>query len=180
MPGRGTAFLILDRGTALLIYALLSLWALRILPEAVGHVRYAMREMRWPIVDAVFLVTLWAAIALAFHFALPLDEDRYATSVVVFAWPALVAEVERRGKAIIWLGLAVLCAVSLTRTSYLLFEEIAEPARNANYRSMDAVLGQVPAGTRQIYVLSAGGLQEANPEYRAPHSWCVRRNRARC
>ena len=30
---------------------------------------------------------------------------------------------------------------------------------------MDAVLRQVPTGTRQIYVLSAGGLQEANPEY---------------
>ena len=180
LPDRGTALLILDRGTALLIYALLSLWALRILPEAVDRVRYAMHEMRWPTVDAVFLVTLWAAIALAFHFALPLTEDRYATSVVVFAWPALVAEVERRGKAIIWLGLAVCCAVSLTRSSYHLFEWIAEPARNDNYRSMDAVLRQVPTGTRQIYVLSAGGLQEANPEYRAPRSWCVRRNRARC
>ena len=30
---------------------------------------------------------------------------------------------------------------------------------------MDAVLRQVPTGTRQIYVLSAGGLQDANPEY---------------
>ena len=30
---------------------------------------------------------------------------------------------------------------------------------------MDAVLRQVPTGTRQIYVLSAGSLQEANPEY---------------
>ena len=84
---------------------------------------------------------------------------------MVFAWPALVAEVERRGKAIIWLGLAVCCAVSLTRSSYRLVEWIAEPVRNDDYRSMDAVLRQVPTGTRQIYVLSAGGLQEANPEY---------------
>jgi hypothetical protein len=29
---------------------------------------------------------------------------------------------------------------------------------------MDAALNQVPAGTQQIYVLSAGGLQEARPE----------------
>ena len=72
LPDRGTALLILDRGTALLIYALLSLWALRILPEAVNRLRYAMHETRWPTVDAVFLVALWAAIALAFHFALPL------------------------------------------------------------------------------------------------------------
>ena len=32
-------------------------------------------------------------------------------------------------------------------------------------RSMDAMLSQVPTDIRQIYVLSAGGLQEANPEY---------------
>jgi hypothetical protein len=164
-PDRGTVFLILDRGTALLVYALLSLWLFRILPEAINRVRYAMREMRLPIVDEVFLVTLWAACAFAFHFALPLTQDRYATSVVVFAWPALVAEVERRGKAIIWLGLAVLCAVSFTRTSYLLFDRIGDHARNDNYRSMYTLLRQMPTGTRQIYVLSAGGLQEANPEY---------------
>ena len=161
---RGAAFLILDRGTALLIYALLLLWALRILPEAVNRVRYITHEMRWPTVDAVSLVNLWAASALAFYFALPLANDRYATSVVVFLWPALVAEVKRRGKTIIWLGLAVLCAESLIR-SYYLFEWVAGPVPLPNSsRSMNAVLNQVPTGTRQIYVLSAGGLQEANPE----------------
>jgi hypothetical protein len=30
---------------------------------------------------------------------------------------------------------------------------------------MDTVLRQAPTGTREIYVLSAGGLQEANPEH---------------
>jgi hypothetical protein len=162
---RGTAVLILDRGMVLLIYTLIFLWALHILREAVDRVRYALHEMRWPNVDAVLLVTLWAATALAFNFALPVYAERYATSFVVFAWPALVAEVERRGKAIIWVGLAVLCAVSLTRTSYLLFASIAEPVRNDNYKSMDALLGQVPTGTQQIYVLSAGGLHVVNPEY---------------
>jgi hypothetical protein len=162
---RGTAVLILDRGMVLLIYTLIFLWALRILREALDRVRYALHERRWPTVDAVFLVTLWAATALAFNFASPVYAERYATSLVVFAWPALVAEVERRGKAIIWVGLAVLCAVSLTRTSYLLFASIAEPVRNDNYKSMDALLGQVPTGTQQIYVLSAGGLHVVNPEY---------------
>jgi hypothetical protein len=154
----------LDRATELLSYALLLLWALRVLPEAVHRVRYITHERRWPTVDAVFLVNLWAAAALAFHFALPLANNRYATSVVVFLWPALVAEVEKRGKAIIWLGLAVVCAGSLTR-SYHLFHWIASlaPLPN-NTRSMDAVLNQAPPGTRQIYVLSAGGLQEANTE----------------
>ena len=162
---RETALVILDRGTAFLIYALLALLALRILPEAFDHVHYAVHKMRWPIADSAFLVALWAAIALAFHFALPLTQDRYATSVVVFAWPALVAEVERRGKTIIWLGLAALCVVSLTRTSYVLFKTIAEPLRYDEFRVMDAALVQAPAGTRQIYVLSADGLQATNPEY---------------
>jgi hypothetical protein len=166
---RGTAFRILDWGTALLIYALLSLWALRILPEAVDRVRYAVRDGRWPTIDPVLLVTLWAAIALAFHFALPLAANRYATSVVVFAWPVLVAEVERRNKVIIWIGLAVLCAVSLTRTSYrfsewMLREHLQSATVPNAVRSMDATLRQVPTGIRQIYVLSAGGLPVANPE----------------
>jgi hypothetical protein len=171
---RGLAILTLDRGMAVLIYALLCLWVLRIVPEAFTSVRTAMHDKRWPSVDMFFMVSLWASTALAFHFMLPLSEDRYATSVVVFAWPALVAEVARRGKTIVWLGLAALCAVSLIRTSYLVFETIAEPLRNDDYRMMDgyksmnAVITQVPTGTRQIYVLSAGGLQVANPEYVAP------------
>jgi hypothetical protein len=160
---QGAAFLILDRATALLTYVLLSLWALRVLPEAVSHVRSITHELSWPTVDAVSIVNLWAAAALAFHFALPLGQDRYATSVVVFLWPALVAEVERRGKAVIWLCLVVLCAGSLTR-SYRLFQWIEGPPRSNSVRSVNAVLNQVPTGTRQIYVLSAGGLQEANPE----------------
>jgi hypothetical protein len=96
---RGKALLILDRTTALLIYALFSLWALRTLSEA-NRLRHAMHDRRWKTVDAVFLVALWAAIALAFHFTLPISDDRYATSIVVFVWPALVAEVERRGNTI--------------------------------------------------------------------------------
>jgi hypothetical protein len=161
---QGAAFLILDRATALLTYVLLSLWALRVLPEAVSHVRSITHEFSWPTVDVVSLVNLWAAGALAFHFALPLGQDRYATSVVVFLWPALVAEVERRGKAIIWLCLVVLCAGSVTR-SYRLFQWIEGPISLSNsVRSVNALLNQVPSGTRQIYVLSAGGLQGANPE----------------
>jgi hypothetical protein len=162
---RGTARLILDRITAFLIYALLALWALRTLSEVI-RLRYAMPETRWPTVNARFLIALWAAIALAFHFAVPLPpEDRYATSIVVFVWPALVAEVERLDKTIIWVGLVACCVMSLARSSYLYAERITNPVRNYDYKSMDAVLRQAPAGTRQIYVLSAGSLQRANPEY---------------
>jgi hypothetical protein len=163
---RGTALMTI-RAADLLIYALLLLLGLRFLPKAVNHLRYVTQEARWPTVDPVFLVTLWAAVALAFHVALPVSTVRYATSVVVFAWPALVAEVERRGKTIIWIGLAVCCVVS-TWSAYGLVESIADPVRNDwrnKMRSMDAALRQVPTGTQQIYVLSAGGLQDANPEY---------------
>ena len=71
LPDQGTAR-ILDRVTAIMIYTLLFLWALRILPEAVNRARSAAREMNFSLpVDAFFLVALWAAIALAFHLALP-------------------------------------------------------------------------------------------------------------
>src|SRR5262249_23497396 len=92
-------------GTRLLVYAVFLLLALRFLFEMINRLRPAIYERRWPTVDVPFLVLLWAAIALAFHFALPLRNERYATSLVVFAWPALVAEVERHRKGIIWLGL---------------------------------------------------------------------------
>jgi hypothetical protein len=162
---------LLDRairvGTRLLLYALFFLLALRILPEVVNRLRNAMYERRWPTVDAAFLVVLWAAIAFAFHFALPSRGERYATSLVVFAWPALLAEVERHRKGIIWLGLAVCCVVSFARTSYLLFDwnaNGAELARN-RYSAMTAALHEIPMATRQAYILNASGLQDANPEY---------------
>src|SRR5207247_1161432 len=60
---------------------------------------------------------------------------------------------------------------SLIRSSNLYVEWVAnaasndtKSARNDN-RLMGEALRQVPPGTRQIYVLPAGGLQDANPEY---------------
>src|SRR5262249_51024258 len=93
--------------------------------------------------------------------------EKYATSLVVFAWPALVAEVERHRRGVIWLGLAVCCIVALARSSYILIDWIttgAQLARN-QFGPMTAALLQVPITTRQVYVVSAGGLQDANPEY---------------
>ena len=168
LPDRGTILLILDRCTArLLIYAMFFLWALRILLEVGQRFRDAIEERRWPVIDPVFLVALWATIALAVYFAIPLYYPRYAMSAVVFVWPALVAEVQRHGKGIIWLGLAVCFALSLTRSSYYLVKSIADDAPKGwqNYRAMYGVLRRTPTGTRQIYVLAAGGLPHANPEY---------------
>ena len=131
-----------------------------------------MHEGRWPTADAAFLVTLWAAIALAFHFALPIGATRYATSFVVFAWPALMAEVERRRTAIIWLGVAVFSIVALVRSSYYIVEWSSKNARSDDYRSWDAVLRETPTTSRQIYVLPAAErwqrLQDANPKYIRP------------
>lgn len=153
---------------SLSVYALLSLWALRIMPEMVRHLGYAIHEARWPTVDATCLVTVWAAIALAFHFALPISATRYATSFVVFAWPALVAEVERRRKAIIWLGVLVCSIVAVVRSSYYIVEWNSNGVRS-DYKSMDVVLLEAPATVRQIYVLpGTERLQGVNPKYLRP------------
>ena len=150
---------------ALLVYMLLSLLPLHILSETVNRVRCAMREMRWPTVDMLFLVTLWAAIALAFHFALPLLRERYATSLVVFAWPALVAVVAKHRKTIIWVGLAVCCLMSLTTASYSYVAFIVNSPLGNDDKLMRAELRQVPAATRQIYVLPHAGILHANFKY---------------
>jgi hypothetical protein len=60
----------------------------------------------------------------------------------------------------------VCCVISLTQSSYLFAEyKSIVNSMQSDYRLMGAVLRQVPTGTRQIYVLSAGGLQAASPEY---------------
>jgi hypothetical protein len=150
-------------GTRLLTYALFSLLALRIMPEIANRLRYAMNERRWPSVEATFLVPLWAAIALAFHFALAMSYAREATSVVVFAWPALVAEVDRRGRAVLWLGLTVFCVVSTLR-SYR-FVELQRPTGPdpREYNRMMVVLHQMPIATQQVYIVDFP--LYANPEY---------------
>ena len=154
------------RATDLLIYCVVLLWGLRLIPKAANYLRCVAQGARRLTIEPVLLVFLWAALALTFHFALPLAHERYATSVVVFVWPALVAEVDRRGKAIIWLGLAVICVVSLTQGAY---RAVEEKNRRNSFRStvapMFAALREAPAGTRKIYVLSADGLPYANPEY---------------
>jgi hypothetical protein len=163
---RETVAVILDRTTALLIWILIPLSVLRMFSESVNHVRHTMHEEQWKTVDATLLVVLWAAIALAFDLALPIRNERYGTSIVVFAWPVLIAEVERRGKVIIWLALAGCCILSVTRSSHMYLERIARPPPDyRDYRSMIAVLRQAPHGTRQIYVLSTGGMLAANPEH---------------
>jgi hypothetical protein len=97
-------------GTRLLIYTLLCLWALRVLPETVNHLR-AWPEKPRRSADTAFLVALWAGFTIAFHFALPLSDERYAASVVVFTWPAVMAELERRRNILLRLGLALCCIV---------------------------------------------------------------------
>jgi hypothetical protein len=158
---------LLDRaiilGTRLLTYALLSLLALRLMPEIANRLRYAMYERRWPTVEATLLVPLWAAIALAFHFALALDFPRYATSLVVFAWPALVAEIDRRRQAVLWLGLTVFCVVSTLRSYRFVDERPPDPRK---YSPLRVALHQMPMATQQVYILADNyAVPLANPEY---------------
>jgi len=163
-PVRGESMSLLvqaiTRGARLLTYALFSLLVIRFVREVANSLRNAMYERRWPTVDAAFLVLLWAAIALAFHFALAVLAPRYATSVVVFAWPALVAEIARRRQAVIWLGLAVVCVVSILRSYRSVeFAWFPDPPD-----SMRVALKQVPMATRQVYFVNAS-YTHANPEY---------------
>jgi hypothetical protein len=153
----------IELGTQLLTYALFSLLALRIMPEIANRLR-CMYERRWPSVESTFLVPLWAAIAFAFYFALALAAVRYATFVVVFAWPALVAEIDRRRQAVLWFGLAVFCVVSTVRShDFIEFKHPPDPRERSR---MMAVLHQMPMATQQVYIVAdQDPVPLANPEY---------------
>ena len=166
-----TADRAVEIGTSLLVVLLLIPWVLSGLRAAWDQLDRAVRERRWRAVDAALLVTLWAAMGLAFYFALALPEPRYASTGVMFAWPAVVAEVLRRRKPIFRLGLVTCSVLSLVQMSHLLVD-IGVPPEGAFARvyfrqlgAMNAALRQVPPGVQQVYVLSAGDFGLATPDY---------------
>jgi len=158
-------------GTALLALALLILWAVYGLRAVVDRIGRALRERLWPTADAALLVTLWAAMGLAFYIALALPTTRYTASAVIFVWPAIVGEVERRREVAFRLALACCFILSLGRTSHVLAElnpPSGQSEESQYFRAisaMNAVLLEMPPGVRQVYVLSAGGLVAVKPDY---------------
>jgi hypothetical protein len=170
--GRSAA---LDRairiGTAALVLPLLTLWVIGCLRAAIERLHLAAHERRWPMADTSLLLSLWAALSLAFFFALALASARYAASAAMFVWPAVVGEVARIRKVIFGFSLAVCTVVSLARAAVFVAGLNPPPARSYEgpfFRAaaaMNTALSQVPVGIRQVYVLSAGGLPAANSDY---------------
>ena len=156
--------------TTLLVLALLILWAVEGLRAAAGQLGLALRERTWPTADMALLVTLWAGIGLAFYLVLALPTPRYTASAVIFVWPAIVGEVERRREVAFQLGLVCCAIMSLGRTSHVMAElnPPSEQSPEARYfraiSAMNTVLRQTPPGIRQVYVLSAG-LVTVKPDY---------------
>ena len=162
--GQGT-YRVVTLGTRLLIYSLFSLLALQFMAEFASRLRHALYKRSWPTADGTFLVSLWAAIALAFHFALALSSARYATSVAVFAWPALVAEIDRRRHAVIWVALALFCMAVSARA----YRSLELALSTHEFSLITTALRQLPSGTRQVYVLPASysfdNFPFVDPEY---------------
>ena len=166
---------VVDRGveivTALLILVLLIRWAVSGLRGAWARIVQVLIARRWPTAEPALLVTLWAAMGIAFFFVLPLAGPGYAASAVMFVWPAVVAEIARCRSKALRLGLAACCALSLVQMTHFLFEIVAppEPAYMSAYFSdvaaMNAAIRRAPAGTREVFVLSAGSLAAANPQH---------------
>ena len=158
-------------GTALLIGLLLLLWMARGLVAGFRWLARVGRKGDLPATDASLLLTMWAALSLAFYFALALPSTRYATSVAMFVWPALMNEVVTRGKALLRFGIVACLALSLARTSQLLLEwnPPSPDSDLGQFQSaeakMSAALRQVPANITEIYVLNGGWLVTASPNY---------------
>ena len=164
-----------DRVLMLATYSLIALllipWASAGIRMASARLDQSVRGREWPTVDAALLVTIWAALGLAFYFAVPIVSPRYAAAAVMFLWPAVVAEVARRRQRAFYLALAASFVLMLPRTAHLLIS--LNPPSEQSYLGrflrdigdMDTVLRRVPPGIGQVYVLSSGGLVTATPEY---------------
>jgi len=158
-------------GTALLLLALLLQWTLSSVRQVLAWLGRTRREGRWPTVEAPLLVTLWAVLGLAFYFTLALGVWRYAAAAMIFAWPAVVREVVRRRMPLLRLALAACLMLPMARTSRLLLD--FNPPSEESFASwffrtlarMNATLRQSPGGIQQVYVVPAGGMVPANPEY---------------
>jgi hypothetical protein len=156
--------------TALMLLALLALWARAALRFAWAMAAPALRQRRWPVADPALLTTIWFAMGLAFYLALAVPSTRYAAAAVMFAWPVIVAAVIRHRQAA-WRFAVLACLVlSAARTAYFLAEmnaplesEIGPFLRSA--AKTNAALRQIPPGIHEVYVLLASGLVTANPEY---------------
>ena len=158
-------------GTYLLLALLFGLWLLSALRMASVSLGRAAREQRWPTLDAAALVSVWTAMALAFHFALALDSPRYASAAVMFGWPAVIGEVVRRRQIVLRAGLVACFVLVFARAAHLVYganSPAEQPYRIRAFRSigaMEQALRAVPMAIEQIYVLSASGLVPATPEY---------------
>jgi hypothetical protein len=128
-------------------------------------------QRRWPMADPTLLVSLWAAIAFGFYFALALTSVRYSASAAMFMWPAMVSVTVRRQLVALRVGLTAYCLLTAPRALQLLEEWNAVSGNSSvaqifdSITSMNEALRQAPAHIRQIYVLSAGGLVSASPDY---------------
>src|SRR5262249_4136985 len=130
-----------------------------------------MSERHWPAVDAYRLATLWAVTGLALYLALPVSNPVYATSAVMFVWPAVVAEAWRERGAL-RTTLAGCLPLSLMQMAHFLMGISLPPLQPymiENYRAateMDTLLRGTPTNIRQIFMISsARSLAPANPTY---------------
>lgn len=160
------------RLTTLLLVLCLALWWIATGLRALGtELGIALQRRRWPEGDGAMLASLWAALGLAFYFALPLFNSRYAAAAVMFAWPAIAGAVAHRSRRAAAFVLIACCALSLGRSGAFIagmnppseMSELGQFFRSA--RSLNAALRAVPPNIEQVYVLFAYGMDIVDPAY---------------
>src|SRR5262249_46092720 len=130
-----------------------------------------IQQRHWPTANAELLVSLWAVAGLLFNLAVPLIEPRYAAGGGMFAWPRIIhASINPRSLCFRFALLA--CAFSSVIRMSASAAEMTPPAPNsylgryfASMEAMNGALMQVPAGIKQIYLVTGSGLVPANPDY---------------
>ena len=127
-----------------------------------------LRDRSSPVVEAQTLVTIWAVLGIALFFAIPLGHPRYAASGILFAWPAIISEAARQRRPFLRYAVALCLVLSLPRTTETLATNILRPPNGAyirNMEAMDTAIRGLPPQVRQVYIVAAGGLVPASPDY---------------
>lgn len=127
-----------------------------------------LRDQSLAVVDAQTLVIVWAVLGIAFFFAIPLGHPRYAASGILFAWPAIIGEAARWRRPFLRYAVALCLVLPLPRATEALATNITQPPNGAyirNMEAMDTAIRGLPPEIRQVYIVPAGGLVPASPDY---------------
>jgi hypothetical protein len=173
LPGGQNIWEVVDRILHLVTYVILSIPLALLARQSLldAHGTFLRRTTERP-----FLVAIWAGIGICFYLALPFppypNQQRYVLAVVMFVWPALLAEFVKHRNRVITSALVVCLLLSLLNAEGRLAAATLQPERSEfRTRQFAAVIGlgaalkHLPPEVQYVYIIDTWETGEINPDY---------------